>query len=500
MPSKVKINLSELLADIEIAPPISITGISDDSRSIEKGNVFFACKGQNSHGLDFIESALAAGAIAVIYEKPYDSSKLENYKVCLIGVESLSGYMGQIANRWYNFPSENMEIIGITGTNGKTTVAWLIQNCLTLLGHKCGYIGTLGSGIEHLNKGNLTTPSCFELHKQLSVYREMGIKYVAIEVSSHSIVQNRIAGLSFGATIFTNLSRDHLDYHGDFESYGRTKAKLFTKVDSKIKILNCNDSFGRKLLKQITGKAVIIRKGQPPENFNEKYLSILSSKANESGHTVSIKSSWGERNFNLPLIGEFNIENAAQVIALISIYKFNFNNILNAMENITPPKGRMELIDLSINDLVPSVFVDFAHTPDALKEALFAIRLHYKRKIWCVFGCGGDRDKGKRKLMGRIAKRYADEVIITSDNPRGEAPESIISDILLGSKNDVHTILNRASAINYAIKTANNADVILIAGKGHEDYQLIKDKKIEFSDELISRKAIKIRLKELKDD
>ena len=318
-----------------------------------------------------------------------------------------------------------------------------------------------------------------------------------MEVSSHSIAQNRIAGLSFGATIFTNLSRDHLDYHGDLESYSRTKAKLFINVDSKIKIINSNDSFGRKLLKQINNKAVTIIKGQPPKNFNEEYLSILSSKANKFGHTVSLKSTWGEKSFHLPLIGEFNIENAAQVIALISSYKFNFNNILHAMENVSPPQGRMELIDLSMNDLVPSVFVDFAHTPEALKEALLALRLHYKREIWCVFGCGGDRDKGKRKVMGRMAKTYADRVVITSDNPRSETPESIISDILLGSKNDVHTIVNRASAINYAISSANNADVILIAGKGHEDYQLIKDKRIEFSDDKVSRKAIKIRLKEI---
>ena len=500
MSSKVKINLSELLFDITIAPPISITGISDDSRSIKKGNVFFACKGENSHGLDFLESVLMVGAIAIIYEKPYDLSKLKSCTVPLIGIEGLREYMGEIANRWYNFPSKNMEIIGITGTNGKTTVAWLIQNCLSLLGNKCAYIGTLGSGVGLLNKGDLTTPSCFDLHQKLSAYREMGIKYVAIEVSSHSIAQNRIAGLSFGATIFTNLSRDHLDYHGDYESYGSTKAKLFINVDSKIKIINCNDSFGRKLLKQINNKAVTIIKGQPPKNFNEEYLSILSSKANKFGHTVSLKSTWGEKSFHFPLIGEFNIENAAQVIALISSYKFNFNNILHAMENVSPPQGRMELIDLSMNDLVPSVFVDFAHTPEALKEALLALRLHYKREIWCVFGCGGDRDKGKRKLMGRMAKTYADRVVITSDNPRSETPESIISDILLGSKNDVHTIVNRASAINYAIRSANNADVILIAGKGHEDYQLIKDKRIEFSDELVSRKAIKIRLRELKND
>ena len=494
---KVKINLSELLSGIAIAPPIPMTGISDDSRNIKKGNIFFACHGETYHGLNFLESVIKNGAIAVIYEKPYDLSQLKNCAIPLIGVENLSEYMGEIANRWYDFPSSVLEVIGITGTNGKTTVAWLIQQCLSLLGNKCGYIGTLGVGVKNIDKGGLTTPSCFELHKQLSIFKEMGIKYVAVEVSSHAIEQDRIAGLSFGATIFTNLSRDHLDYHGSFEAYSKIKAKLFIDIDSKIKIINCHDDFGRTLLKKINNKAISIIKGQTSVIHDEAYLSILSSKANEFGHTVYIKSTWGEKDFILPLMGEFNIENAAQVIALISAYEFDFKKILLAMEKISPPQGRMELIDASMNQNLPSVFVDFAHTPGALKAALLALRLHCKRKIWCVFGCGGDRDKGKRKLMGLIAKDYADYVVVTSDNPRNECPENIISEILLGSSDAAHTIIDRSTAINFAIKSASNQDVILIAGKGHEDYQLIENKKINFSDNLVSQKALELRLKEI---
>ena len=494
---KVKINLSELLSGIAIAPPIPVTEISDDSRNIKKGDIFFACQGETYHGLNFLESVIKNDAIAVIYEKPYDLSQLKSCTIPLIGVENLREYMGEIANRWYDFPSSDLEVIGITGTNGKTTVAWLIQQCFSLLGNKCGYIGTLGVGLKNLEKGRLTTPSCFELHKQLSIFKEMGIKYVAMEVSSHAIEQDRISGISFGATIFTNLSRDHLDYHGNFEAYSKIKAKLFLDIDSKIKIINCHDKFGRTLFKKINNKAITVIKGQASLNHGEAYLSILSSKVSEFGHTVCIKSTWGEKDFFLPLMGEFNIENAAEVIALISAYEFEFEKILLAMEEISPPQGRMELIDESINQNLPSVFVDFAHTPEALQAALLALRLHCKRKIWCVFGCGGDRDKGKRKLMGLIARDYADYVVITSDNPRNESPENIISEILLGSNDAAHTLINRSEAINFAIKSASNQDVILIAGKGHEDYQVVENKKINFSDNLVSQKALKLRLKEM---
>ena len=493
MPSKKKLNLRELLSGIKIAPPIELDEICDDSRYLKKGDVFFACQGLNSHGLDFIESAVDSGAVAVIYELPYEIPKLE-YEIPLIGIENLGEKLGEIANRWYGYPSHSLNVIGITGTNGKTTVSWLIQHCFSHLKQKCGYIGTLGYGVEKLFSNDLTTPSCINLHRILSEFQDLGVKYVALEVSSHAIAQNRISGISFDATIFTNLSRDHIDYHGDMASYGEVKAKLFTEIESKIKIINSNDKFGRKLINRLEGDIVITSNESSIPTDSYSYVSMLNKEAVEFGFRVEVESTWGKCKINLPLLGVFNIENALQVMALLLVYEFCPKDVFNAIENITPPKGRMELIKLSLTSGSPRVVVDFSHTPEALKVSLSALRLHFKKKIWCVFGCGGSRDIGKRKVMGQIAEANADYMVVTSDNPRNEDADKIIADILEGVNGKVSVISDRFAAIDFAINSANKEDVILIAGKGHEDYQIINGNKTEFSDQNISKELIKVRL------
>ena len=392
-----------------------------------------------------------------------------------------------------------MKIIGVTGTNGKTTVSWLIHQGFKKIGYKSGYIGTLGYGLENLNLNELTTPSCMKLHKILSEFQNSGVEYVVMEISSHAIDQRRIEGINFNTVIFTNLSRDHIDYHGNMENYGETKAKLFLERQSKIKIININDSFGRSLIERID-EEVISTSIEPINIDKDKFISVTKYETNGSGFDIDLKSSWGTFKTHVPLLGTFNIENVIQTIALFLSHGFSLSKIQIIIEGMKAPSGRMESVDVDNNHLLPKVLVDFSHTPDALKLSLQSIRDHYDGKIWCVFGCGGDRDRGKRKMMGNIAERYADYVIVTSDNPRNENPEKIISDILEGISSRVETIVNREEAINFAIMKANKNEIILIAGKGHESYQKIGEEILDFSDHKISKSSLIRRSRNIAND
>ena len=494
MIAKKTINLSELLSGIKDAPPTKISGICDDSQNIKKGDVFFAFQGDISHGMDYLESVIKGGAAAIIYESPYAKITQNKFNIPIIGINNLKIYKGKIANRWHNNISKKLKIIGITGTNGKTTVAALIQSCLHSLGHTCGYIGTLGVGIYDYDHSDLTTPSNFKLHQAVADFYQKGVKFVVIEVSSHAIAQDRIAGIHFDATMFTNLTQDHLDYHGDMKNYGEIKSRLFTEIESKIKIINCINDFGKKLFSEIQEDVIQITNTLVPNEGKGLFLNIEKISAHGLGYSVSIQSSWGHKKFNIPLIGAFNVENTSQVIALLLSYNFNFEEIVSVIKILTPPKGRMQLVKITSNKKIPKVYIDFAHTPDALKLALVALRSHYDTNIWCVFGCGGDRDQGKRKLMGHVAEKYSDHVVITSDNPRSENSKSIINDILEGMKKDVEIFEDRAEAIQYAIQSASYQDVILIAGKGHESYQSINGSKITFVDNDHADRALKNRL------
>ena len=500
MSNQHKLNLKDLLSGIIDAPPIAFNDICDDSRLVNKGDVFFALQGIESHGCDFIDSVIDSNAAAIIYEPPYELTHSED-TIPIIPVDNLRSLLGKIANRYYDYPSKSMNIIGVTGTNGKTTVAWLIKSCLNNMGYECGYVGTLGYGIESLKKISLTTPSCISLHKILFNLSKSGAKYSAIEVSSHAIEQNRISGVEFDSVIFTNLSRDHIDYHNSMEEYGAIKARLFTKIKSKVKIINISDSFGQSLSNQIK-EDVIVSSIKKIESSNyEKFISLEEKKLEEFGYTIRINSSWGDKEIVLPFIGEFNIENSIQVFALLLSYDFSLNEISDAIKKCNHPKGRMQLIQLNKNYDLPKVFVDFSHTPSSLNLAINAIRDHFhNRKIWCVFGCGGNRDRGKRRLMGKIAEENADYIVVTSDNPRNEDPDAIILSILEGITSDVQTIKDRSQAIEYAVMSADKKDIILIAGKGHENFQITKNKTIEFSDQDISSEALKKKLSNIQND
>jgi len=407
--------------------------------------------------------------------------------------------ISNIVSRHYESSINEMSIIGVTGTNGKTTVSWLIHQGFKKIGYKSGYIGTLGYGLENLNLNELTTPSCMKLHKILSEFQNSGVEYVVMEISSHAIDQRRIEGINFNSVIFTNLSRDHIDYHGNMENYGETKAKLFLERQSKIKIININDSFGRSLIERVD-EEVISTSIEPINIDKDKFISVTKYETNGSGFDIDLKSSWGSFKTHVPLLGTFNIENVIQTIALFLSHGFSLSKIQIIIEGMKAPSGRMESVYVDNNQMLPKVLVDFSHTPDALKLSLQSIRDHYDGKIWCVFGCGGDRDRGKRKMMGNIAERYADYVIVTSDNPRNENPEKIISDILEGISSKVQTIVSREEAINFAIMKANKNEIILIAGKGHESYQKIGEETLEFSDHKISKRSLIRRSRDIAND
>ena len=491
-------NLKDLLYGITDAPSIKYNNICDDSRYVNKGTVFFAVKGLSSDGCDFIESAINSGACAVVYEPPYDLSNIET-SIPIIAVDDLKLEIANIVSRHYESSINEMSIIGVTGTNGKTTVSWLIHQGFKKIGYKSGYIGTLGYGLENLNLNELTTPSCMKLHKILCEFQNSGVEYVVMETSSHAIDQKRIEGINFNTVIFTNLSRDHIDYHGNMENYGETKAKLFLERQSKIKIINIDDSFGRSLIEHVEGE-VISTSIEPINIEADKFISVTNYETNGSGFDIDMKSSWGTFKTNVPLLGIFNIENVIQTIALFLSHGFSMSKIQTIIEGMKAPSGRMESVYVDNNQMLPKVLVDFSHTPDALKLSLQSIRDHYDGKIWCVFGCGGDRDRGKRKMMGNIAERYADYVIVTSDNPRNENPEKIISDILEGISSKVETIVSREEAINFAIMNANKNEIILIAGKGHESYQKIGEETLEFSDHKISKKSLIRRSRDITND
>jgi len=477
------ITLAELLQGFAGAPAIPIQGISSDSRQLKPGDLFLACAGMSSHGLDYVGDAVSAGVAAIAWDSSTADSPAGAMGVPMVAVEGLAQHVGEIANRFYGRPSDAVRVIGITGTNGKTTVAWLIAQCLENLGHHCGYVGTLGTGIGEIEIGEgMTTPGVIELHQNLADFRDQGAEYAALEVSSHALSQNRIAGVALDTVMFTNLSRDHLDYHGDMQSYAETKARLFLESNAKHRIINLDSEFGTQLASRCGQEVVTVSTNFDRVVNGRAYVFVRSVVATDSGSFVKVSSYWGDGEFSLPLPGDFNVANAVIVLALLLQQGVPLDQACDVLSTVHAPLGRMQRVAGPL--AAPAVYVDYAHTPAAIEVALRALRAHCKGQLWCVMGCGGDRDTGKRPHMGRAAERLADRVVITSDNPRGESPAEIIDDIVGGLANADHATIieERAAAIAWAIGAAAAADVILVAGKGHENYQLIGDERRDFSD------------------
>ena len=490
--------LAQLLQGFADAPDTPVNGIASDSRKVDRGYLFLACAGESGHGLDYISDVSSSGAAAIAWDSGSRASCPENADVLLIPVAGLAGHIGEIANRFYDYPSKAMQVVGVTGTNGKTTVAWLIAQCLERLGETCGYVGTLGAGVGEVESGDgMTTPGTVELQGLFAEFRDIGAVSAAIEVSSHALAQRRVDGVFFDTVLFTNLSRDHLDYHGDMRTYADTKAKLFLDHNPKHQIVNIDSEFGADLAQRCGENVVTVSTDAEQLTSTNPYVIVDSIDAFGLGSKIRIRSSWGDGEIELPLLGRFNVENAAIVLAFLLQHGVSMQDACDALSLVDAPPGRLQRVAAAAD--LPAVYVDYAHTPAAIEVALRAVREHCQGKLWCVFGCGGERDIGKRPLMGRAAEEFADAIVITNDNPRSESPDTIVADIVAGlsSADAAMVITDRAAAIAWTVSAAAPADVILLAGKGHENYQLIGNEKRDFSDYLVAAANLEYRANEV---
>lgn len=475
------VSLTELLDGIADAPDIEITGIASDSRELCEGYLFLACAGARSHGLDYAGQAAAAGIAAIAYDVTTAVS-IPDVGVPLVPVEHLRARLGDIANRFFGEPSSVVRVAAVTGTNGKTTVAWLLAQCLNRLRESCGYIGTLGYGIEDIdNTDGMTTPDVISLHRRLAGFRDAGAALATIEVSSHALAQDRIDGVRIDTALFTNLSRDHLDYHGDMTAYGEAKAALFTEAQPDRRIINLDSEFGVQLASRFGADVITVSTAPGSAAGVRPDVSVRSAEATTDGYDVVFDSSWGEVTVSLPLSGQFNMANAALALAFLLADGVTPEQAAIVLEQVSPPPGRMQRVAAAAG---PGIYVDYAHTPGALEAVLVALRPHCEGSLWCIFGCGGERDPGKRQVMAGIAESLADRVVVTTDNPRGEDAGDIIRAIVEGfSRRDQVTVIeDRAAAIAWVVAQADPLDTILIAGKGHENYQLIGTERRDFSD------------------
>jgi len=493
------VTLTELMQGFATAPDIAISGIASDTRELGPGYLFLACGGIKSHGLEYAGQAIEAGAAAIAYDAS-TATVIPDVNLPLIAVDDLRGRLGEIANRYFDYPSHAVRVIGVTGTNGKTTVAWLIAQCLQRLGRPSGYVGTLGYGMSDVDVAEgMTTPDVIELHRRLAVFRDAGANYAAIEVSSHALAQQRINGVSVDSALFTNLSRDHLDYHGDMQAYAEAKASLFLDAGPARQIVNMDTDFGTQLASRCGPDAITVSTNFDRVANGGPYVFVRSVVAKEDGSEVTIRSSWGDGSAFLPLLGDFNVANAVMVLAFLLSAGVPFDEASAALSQVTAPPGRMQRVAVGSG---PEVYVDYAHTPNALEVTLRALRPHCPGELWCVFGCGGDRDSGKRPLMARAAERLADRIVVTSDNPRSEDAGDVITAIVDGfTDQERATIIeDRAAAIAWAIGNAAVEDVVLLAGKGHENYQLIGNQRRDFSDYGVAAANLRVRAQSEEDD
>mgnify|MGYP001042019007 FL=1 len=460
--------------------------LSLNSKQISKNTVFIAYPGNKHDGREFIQEAIENGAAGIIFESKNFKKNL-NLSIPNISISDLRNKLAAISSQFYEYPSKKISIIGITGTNGKTTSAYWLSQCLNHLKIKTAFIGTLGYGdLKKLKKSQNTTPSAIDLQRSIKEIYKKKYKYVAMEVSSHGIKEQRINNIEFKQRLFTNLSRDHLDYHKTMSEYAEVKKKFMLSEKNGNIIVNIDDKVGQ----SIFNNSVL------PDNKKVSFSIYKKSKIqatniSQKHNNLNFDLNYYGKSFpvRLKLIGIFNIYNVLGVIGCLSTMGFEVNQIINSLKKIKQVPGRTEFIKKS-KDL-PSVMIDYAHTADALENILKSIKNNSFKKIILVFGCGGDRDKGKRKEMAKIAEEYADHSLITSDNSRNENPKDIIEDISKHFDQEPIKIIDRKEAICEAIKMADKEDLVVIAGKGHEEYQEIGNKKIYFSDKKVVDDFIK---------
>jgi len=451
-----------------------------------KNSVFIAYSGERYDGRDFIPEAIKNGAAAVIYD-PINFSWDEEIDLPNIAVENLKDNLSKIASIFYNSPSKKMLLTGVTGTNGKTSSVFWLAQCLNYLDDKSAFIGTIGYGdLDSFSVSINTTPDALKSQSILNQFYKDGIGNIAMEVSSHGIEQGRVSAIDFDIKLFTNLSRDHLDYHGSMENYAKVKMDfMLSSIQSKI-VVNIDDNLGKLIYK----KKLALSSKLSYAIDNKADIQAINIVYLEKSTKFEISYLNKKHLVESPTIGKFNIYNLLGITGCLLKVGHKIPEIVKALENLSPVPGRAEFIETKLKDF-PQLIVDYAHTPDALKNILLSLKKINHKRIILVFGCGGERDKGKRKEMAKIANKFADYVIVTSDNPRNEDPIKIIEEISMYLTVKYKNIENRTKAINYAIEYSNMNDLILIAGKGHEEYQDIKNKRINFSDKKVVKECMK---------
>ncbi|MCV2218376.1 UDP-N-acetylmuramoyl-L-alanyl-D-glutamate--2,6-diaminopimelate ligase [Thauera sp. Sel9] len=469
------------------AAGVQPAGITADSRKLGVGEVFAAWPGFRTDGRRYLASAIEGGAAAVLWES-VDGFNPGHLPVPSLPVEGLRELAGHLAHEIYGHPSEQLWLAGVTGTNGKTTVSQMLAAALQGLGTRCGIVGTLGNGFPgELESALNTTPDALELHRLLAGFVAAGAGAAVMEVSSIGLDQGRVNGACFDAVIFTNLSRDHLDYHGSMEVYGDAKARLFALGSSATAIINIDDPFGLMLARRLAGEgreviACTLYQANVDAVPGARVLFADRLQSSATGFRFALQWDGRTADVQVRVVGHFNVSNLLLVAAALLVHGLPFDELAPHLARLQPPEGRMQLVG---GVCEPLIVIDYAHTPDALAQVLESLRPTVRSRqgrLVCVFGCGGDRDPGKRPLMGEVARQLADRVIVTSDNPRTEDPQKILEAVAAGAGPAAEHIVDRARAIGFAVAEAAADDVVVIAGKGHEPYQEIHGRRLPFSD------------------
>ena len=487
------------IAEVSPADDRTIMGLANDSRKVSRGDLFFACPGSRTNGAEYIGSAIARGAEAVVVERSL-YRHAARHCVPILSVPSAVSCAGVVASRFYGQPSHKLRVIGITGTNGKSTVTHAVAEALTgwsefgaKAGLRCGVIGTLGYGLlGDLSVGARTTPDVLAVHRWLARIRDLGGASVAMEVSSHALAQERVAAVAFHTAVFTNLSRDHLDYHGSMEAYGAAKRRLFHVDGLRYAVINVGDEFGRRLASELPSQVQVLSYGFRDGAVHSQ-VSAEVRTAGCDGLALRVSTPWGQGELLSRLYGRFNASNLLAALSVLLAGGMPLETALDRLGTITPVPGRMETF--GGDERTPLVVVDYAHSPDALSNVLGALREQCTGRVWCVFGCGGERDRGKRALMGAVAADQADLTVLTDDNPRGEDGDRIIADVMTGVPSGREVIIerDRAMAVRRAVVASAPSDVVLVAGKGHECYQEVGKVRRPYSDRAAVRSALRER-------
>lgn len=458
------------------AVKVDVKDVRIDSREVNPGDVFVAVQGVNQHGLKFIDTAIAAGAVAVLVD---EQAQVTAKSVPVYAVTELAKVLPELLAAFYDI--DKMHKVGITGTNGKTTISQLIAQLGKQLQQNVAVVGTLGAGpLDKLVEMNNTTPGIANNFRLLAEFAAAGFDKVAMEVSSQGLAQGRVAGIGFATAIFSNLTQDHLDYHGDMASYANAKKMLFEQNPDALTIVNVNDEIGLSWYRAWQGERSIVAVGAFDDRFTEQpHVMFDEVEYTTKGLRFTVKSHWGEALIVCPLYGRFNLHNLVSAMAVYLAEGVPLEHLVSACAGLIPVPGRMERFG---NEQLVAI-VDYAHTPDALAQALQAVKAHVKGRLWCIFGCGGNRDAGKRPLMGQMAAQYADQIVVTNDNPRHESGQAIAEQIIQGIHHQNVVIeLDRKAAITNTLNSAAKGDIVLIAGKGHERYQIFGDEVIEYDE------------------